>query len=125
STLWPDGDPYQFSRGLLVLGAASIDGTEVSSQEPVQPGPTGETNLGPTSSTSPPVTTFTLAQANAPTNWNVGDRLIITGDTPANAADQNQDEQVAIKAISTDPTTGVTPATITPPPHSLHYAPPG
>jgi hypothetical protein len=125
STLWPDGDPYQFSRGLLVLGAASIDGTEVTSQEPVQPGPTGETYLGPTSSTSPPVTTFTLAQANAPTNWNVGDRLIITGKDPSDQGNYNVDEQVAIKAISTDPTTGVTTVTINQPLQHLHYAPAG
>jgi len=125
SKLWPSGDPYQFSRGLIVMGSASIDGTEVSSEEPVQSGPSGETYLGPTSSNSPPVTTFTLAKANAPTNWNVGDRLIITGDTSTNAQNTNQDEQVAISAISTDPTTGVTQVTINVPLRYLHYAPAG
>src|SRR5206468_1206303 len=92
---------------------------------PVQPGPSGETQLGPTSSTSPPVTTFTLAKANVPTNWNVGDRLIITGNTSPDAANNNQDEQVAIKAIRTDPATGVTEVTISVPLQYLHSAPAG
>jgi hypothetical protein len=110
---------------MLVLGSASIDGQEVSSYEPVQPGPTGETFLGPTSPSSPPVTTFTLAAANAPTNWAVGDRLIITGDTPTDANDSNQDEQVSIQAITTDPATGNVTIKIDHPLQYLHYAPAG
>jgi hypothetical protein len=134
STLWPSGDPYELSRQLIVMGSASIYGTEVTSFEPVQPGPSGATLLGPTSATSAPVTTITLAVPNTgghgphsgnSLGWNVGDRLIITGDTIPNAANQNQDEQVAITAIATDPTTGLTQITINQPLQYLHSAPAG
>src|SRR5262245_9832119 len=47
STLWPAGDPFEFSRGLIVMGAASIYGTEVTSFVPVQASASGETFLGP------------------------------------------------------------------------------
>jgi hypothetical protein len=118
STLWPDGDPYQFSRGLIVMGSASIDGTEVTSEEPVQPGPTGETSLVPGSAT------LTLAPGNVPTNWNVGDQLVITGDQTIYTG-KDQDEQATLQAISTDPATGVTEITISTPLQYLHYAPAG
>src|SRR5262249_14841713 len=114
----------EFSRGLIVIGSASVYGTEVSSFEPVQASASGETRLGAAYGAAP-VTTFTLAKANAPTNWNVGDRLIITGDRYTNAANQNEDEQVAIKAISTNPATGVTQITIDVPLKYMHYAPAG
>jgi hypothetical protein len=123
STLWPDGDPYEFSRGLIVMGNVTIDGTEVTSEEPVQPGPTGETYLGPTSSASPPVTTIALA--GTPTNWQVGDHLVITGDTAATSNSTNQDEQATITRIGTNPATGVTEVTISVPLQYLHYAPAG
>jgi hypothetical protein len=138
STLWPAGDPYELSRGLIVMGAASIYGTEVTSFVPVQPGSSGATLLGPTSAASAPVTAITLAPSgNSNGNpghgphsgnslgWNVGDRLIITGDTVPNAANQNQDEQVAIKAITTDPVSGLTQITINVPLQYLHSAPAG
>src|SRR5262249_495214 len=130
SKLWPSGDPFELSRQLIVMGAASIYGTEVASFEPVQPGPSAPTLLGPTRATSAPVTTITLATSgnsggHGPhggnsLGWNVGDRLIITGNTIPNAANQNQDEQVAIKAIATDPATGLTQITINVPLKYLH-----
>ncbi len=109
STLWPDGDPYEFSRGLIVMGNATMDGAEVTSEEPVQPGPTGETSLAPG--------TTTLTLANVPANWNVGDQLVVTGNP--NATGLPQDELVTLQRIS-----GNT-VTISAPLQDSHYAPAG
>jgi hypothetical protein len=101
-TTW---DPYEFSRGLLTHGAVSIYGQTVTSDEAVLPnGPGGITQL--TRGTK------TITLSSAPTNWQVGDRLIITGDTVTSNSGTSQDEQVAIAGLSTD-TNGNTVVTIT------------
>jgi hypothetical protein len=115
SALWPDGDPYELSRGLIVMGNATLNGTEVTSEESVQPGPTGATDLLPG--------TVTLTLASTPTNWNVGDQIDVTGDQ--NIYGVNQDERTTLQSISRDPATGVTTVTIATPLQYLHHAPAG
>jgi hypothetical protein len=119
NTTW---DPGQFSLGMLTHGAVSIYGTEVASFDAALPTSTdGTTKIGPTpsqtptkSTPSPAPQTITLdlttfpgpapgsgsVTATVPLGWQVGDRLIITGDTAPNAAGVNQDEQVSIAAIN-------------------------
>ncbi len=86
-----------------------MDGTGVTSEEPIQPGPTGETSL------TPGTTTLTLS--SIPTNWNVGDQLVITGNP--NTAGLPQDEQAVLQGIS-----GNT-VTINAPLQNAYYAPAG
>jgi hypothetical protein len=81
--LW---DPLQFSLGMVSHGDVSIDGSQVTSFVALPnalPAKAPKIDLG-----------------NLPAGWNVGDRLIITGDTAPNSLGQNQDEQVAIKSIA-------------------------
>jgi hypothetical protein len=90
-------DPYELGRGLIVAGSASIFGSSVTSYATVAAtAASGETSIGP-STTKNPVNQITLT--SLPSDWHVGDRLIITGDTPDNSNNTNQDEQVAIAAI--------------------------
>lgn len=90
-------DPYELGRGLLVMGSANIYGSSVTSQATIAPtAASGETSVGPASHTNL-VTKLTLT--SVPTDWHVGDRLIITGNTATNDDGHNQDEQVAIAAI--------------------------
>jgi hypothetical protein len=119
STLWPDGDPYELSRGLIVMGNATLDGTEVTSEEPVQPDAAGVTDLLPG--------TTTLTLASTPTNWNVGDQIDVTGDRRYldGSYHANLDEQTTIQSLATDPVTGVTTITINTPLQYLHHAPAG
>ncbi len=81
-------DPLQFSHGLLSHGAVSIHGAHVTSFVSGQ----APTNLAGS-------TKFDLGMP-VPSTWKVGDRLIISGTTATNAANVNQDEEVAIAGIS-------------------------
>jgi hypothetical protein len=80
-TAW---DPNLFSRGLISHGLVQMHGAAKTSFVALAaPALRG-------------ATTLTLAQA--PTGWQVGDRLILTGTTPN--LDRNEDEELAIVAIS-------------------------
>ncbi|HYV38202.1 MAG TPA: hypothetical protein VE988_21130, partial [Gemmataceae bacterium] len=79
-------DPLQFSLGLVSHGDVSIHGSQVTSFEAVPTALAAKTQ------------TFDLG--SVPVGWQVGDRLIVTGDTATNSKNQNQDEQVALKAIN-------------------------
>lgn len=81
-------DPLQFSHGLLSHGVVSIHGTHVTSFVSGQK----TTNLAGSM-------TFDLGLP-VPTDWKVGDRLIISGTTATNAANVNQDEEVQIAGIN-------------------------
>lgn len=90
-------DPLQFSLGLVSHGEIDIHGSHVTSF--VQGGLVA----------MPGATSLQLA-ANAPGDWKVGDRLIVTGGTPTDAAGKNQDDEVLIagingKVLSFSPTT--------------------
>lgn len=80
-------DPLQFTLGLVSHGAVSVHGAQVTSF------------IAPTKNLSPGSFTYDLGIA-VPANWKVGDRLLITGNTPTDAAGNNQDEQVKIAGIS-------------------------
>ncbi|MFM9966445.1 MAG: G8 domain-containing protein [Planctomycetaceae bacterium] len=89
-------DPLQFSHGLLSHGAVSIHGSHVTSFVSGQ-----KTNLAGS-------TTFDLG-VPVPSDWKVGDQLIISGTTATNAANVNTDDQVKIAAISGNVITLATP----------------
>jgi hypothetical protein len=80
-------DPLQFSLGLLSHGEVSIYGTHVTSFV------SGQANNSANS------TKLDLGLP-VPTDWKVGDRLIVSGNTGTNAANVNQDDQVQIASIS-------------------------
>lgn len=80
-------DPLQFSLGLVSHGEVSIHGSAVTSF------------VAPTKNFNPASLTLNLGVA-VPADWKVGDRLIITGNTPTDSQGNNQDEQVKIGAIS-------------------------
>ncbi len=81
--LW---DPLQFSLGMVSHGDVGIYGSQVTSFVAVP------------SSLAAKTTTFDLG--SVPTGWAAGDRLIITGNTAANANGQNQDEEPALTSIN-------------------------
>jgi hypothetical protein len=92
-------DPYEFSRGLLTHGSVSIYGQTVTNQVSALsalPAPAIDTSAG---NTAIPKGTKQIILSSLPTDWNKGDRLIITGDTASNSSGVNQDEQVAIQNI--------------------------
>jgi hypothetical protein len=114
-------DPYELSRGLVAMGSVSIFGSQVTSFEPVAPNlSTGETLLGPTPRTQTTPQQITLSAA--PTGWQIGDRLVITGDTASNGAGANQDEQVGLKGLTKN-ADGTVTITIDQPLKFAHYAP--
>ncbi len=82
--LW---DPLQFSHGLIAHGAVSIHGAHVTSFVSGQ-----KANFAGS-------TTFDLG-VPVPSDWKVGDQLIISGSTAANSANVNTDDQVKIAAIN-------------------------
>jgi hypothetical protein len=75
-------DPKFFSRGLVSHGVVSIHGADK----------TDWTSL----STAPIKGATQLQLSAAPTNWKVGDSLVLTGNNP----NANEDEQLTIQAIS-------------------------
>jgi hypothetical protein len=75
-------DPHQFSRGLISMGTTSIYGAAVTPYEALAVSP----HKGDT----------TLVLANQPTNWRVGDQLVLTGTNPLH----NEDEAFQILGIS-------------------------
>jgi hypothetical protein len=79
-------DPLLFSRGLISMGTVSMYGQSVTSFEPL-------TGRGAHAAD----TVLNLGQA--PTNWQVGDSLILPGTTRTDAA-PIQDENLTIRAIS-------------------------
>lgn len=91
--LW---DPLQFSHGLIAHGAVSIHGAHVTSFVSGQK----VNNAGST--------TFDLG-VPVPSDWKVGDQLIISGTSPTNAANVNMDDQVKIAGISGNVITLTTP----------------
>ncbi|MFO0954675.1 MAG: hypothetical protein U0835_26625, partial [Isosphaeraceae bacterium] len=91
-------DPYQLGRGLVVMGRGRFYGATVTSQATVAADPkTGATTVGPATNNKKPVTVLKLA--SVPADWQVGDRLVINGNTPTDAKGNSQDEQFAIKSI--------------------------
>jgi hypothetical protein len=80
-------DPLEFSHGLISHGTVNIYGSELTSFVQLSTPLNART------------TTIDLGTAIA-TGWKVGDRLVITGNTADNAANVNQDEEVAIAGIS-------------------------
>lgn len=80
-------DPLAFSEGLVSHGDVSIYGSNVTSYV------LATKNLNANS------TTIDLG-VPVPSDWKVGDRLIVTGSTPTNSMGLNQDEQVQIAGIS-------------------------
>ena len=97
-------DPLQFGRGLVSHGAVSIYGATVTSFVSVPSNLTGGATLVPKGAKS-------ITLPALPTGWQVGDRLVFTGDTAPTSGGANQDEQFAITAIAVDPSSGA--ATIT------------
>ena len=102
-------DPYLFSRGIVTHGVVSIAGAAVTDAEVALPDPaTGSTLIAPGSKSitlapAPPLPGVSPTPVTTgPTNWKVGDRLIITGDTATDGNGNNQDEQVAIQSIGLD-----------------------
>ncbi len=92
-------DPYQLGRGLIAMNTVRIFGRTVTSDATLAPTTTeGGTLVGPAANKNKPVTTITLE--SIPSDWSVGDRLIVTGNTADNGHNTNQDEQVAIAAIN-------------------------
>jgi hypothetical protein len=81
-------DPLQFSHGLLSHGTVSIHGTHVTSFVSGQK----LSNLAGS-------TQFDLGLP-VPSDWKVGDRLVISGTTATNAANVNQDEEVQIAGVN-------------------------
>jgi hypothetical protein len=116
SKLWPAGDPFELSRGLIVMGSASIDGSEVTSDLPVVPSADGGSALAKGA-------TKLVLQGSAQ-GWKVGDRLIVTGDAATNAKGVSQDEQVGIKAVTVNPN-GTTSVTVDTPLAYSHWSPKG
>ena len=90
-------DPLQFSHGLVTHGNVSIHGAHVTSFVSGQ-----KTNLAGSS-------TFDLGFA-VPSDWKVGDRLVISGTTATNAANVNQDDEIQIAGINGNVIT-INPAT--------------
>jgi hypothetical protein len=79
NTSW---DPQQLSRGLLSLGTVSMYGSKRTAFVALAQAPKkGDT---------------TLVLAKLPTNWNVGDQLLL----PGTSGDYNQDEIVTLRAMS-------------------------
>jgi hypothetical protein len=84
-------DPGQLSRGLISHGDVQIHGQAKTSHLKL--------------ATDPMAGDRTLSLQSAPTNWNVGDRLVLTGtkfvsDTDGQKWDtQTQDEEVVIQSI--------------------------
>jgi hypothetical protein len=78
-TAW---DPNQFSRGLISLGTVVISGAQTTPYVALAQSP----HKGDT----------TLVLTQPPTNWQVGDQLVLTGTSPT----QNQDEQLRILGIA-------------------------
>ena len=77
--LW---DPLQLSRGVISHGRVEIHGEDVTPYVSLSADP----NRGDT----------VLNLDSVPNNWNVGDRLVLTGTNPW----RNEDEELAITAIS-------------------------
>ena len=93
-------DPFQYSRGLVSHGAVRIFGSTVTSFEQLAVGAKAHDK--------------TLVLDATPTGWQVGDRLILTGDTAPDANGVNHDEQVQIVSIALN-AEGQTVVTITDP----------
>jgi hypothetical protein len=75
-------DPQELSRGLIAHGITSIYGSTVTSYVALaQPALAGQT---------------TLILATVPTNWHVGDELVLSGTDP----NSDQDEQLQILGIN-------------------------
>jgi hypothetical protein len=79
NTVW---DPHLISRGLISMGTVNMYGQAVTSFESLAHG----ANKGDTY----------LDLSQVPTNWKVGDQLILPGTDPS----ANQDESLTISAIS-------------------------
>jgi hypothetical protein len=75
-------DPQELSRGLIAHGVTSIYGSTVTSYVAL-----AQSALGGQT---------TLILATVPTNWQVGDQLVLTGTNP----NSNQDEQLQILGIN-------------------------
>jgi hypothetical protein len=84
-------DPLQFSRGMVSHGNVSIYGQQVQSYAtPVNPVlPVGSTQI-----------TFAVP----PVGWNVGDRLVVSGNTATDNNNHNQDEEADILNIQSTAT---------------------
>lgn len=78
-------DPKQFSRGLVSHGNVSIYGQQVTSFVPAA----GDLARGTTE----------IVVGLTPTGWNVGDHLVISGNTATDSQNRNQDEERVIAAI--------------------------
>ena len=79
----------------------------------------GHELCGRASALAAKTTTFDLG--SVPTGWAAGDRLIITGNTAANASGQNQDEEAALTSINGSVVTLAVPSNIAtaPAPYTL------
>jgi hypothetical protein len=92
-------DPYRMGRGLVAEGMVTMFGAIKTSYVAVNPG-------------AIPAGTTTLQMSSTPTNWQVGDDVVLTGATPGFTQ-----EERTIKAISGRSVTLNTPLTLdhTPP----------
>lgn len=122
STLWPAGDPYELSRGLIVMGAASINGTEVTSDLTVAANAEGSSYLAKGATK--------IVLNGIPKGWRgagagyAGDRLIVSGDTATNSKGLSQDEQVGVQSIAPN-ADGTYTITVDAPLAYAHWAPKG
>jgi hypothetical protein len=80
NTQW---DPLEFSRGLISMGTVDINGATTTPYEALAAGGAHQGD-----------TVLNLYQT--PTNWHIGDQLVLTGTDPTH----NQDELLKILAIS-------------------------
>ncbi len=80
-------DPLQFTHGMIAHGHVTIHGAHKTSFVSGQ-----KLNLAGSS-------TFDLG-VPVPSEWQVGDRLVISGTTATNAANVNQDDEVQIAGIN-------------------------